>query len=290
MIHAVTLQNLHYYPAQLDEMFRMRHQYYVQDNGWQSLHSNNGRETDEFDNDEAVYLMGLDNEGHVASTVRLNPTMGDNFTARHHEAYIEGKPPRSHEIWDLTRFMVDPRYRGAVKSKSLKTGQEVGCGVLEFAMSKGVSHITSICETHLFERLNKIGWTFRTMGPVVKSDDDKSVAQAIILDVNQEMLRRMRSFDRVTQSVLRIMPADPPEFLGLQHSQPFMAFIEGLIEIAGQSKSEQVMEECISMLRSSTSDSLNSTLNGMLALPHTLTSLLENSIFSTTDGASAYSA
>lgn len=53
MIHAVTLANQHLYGRQLDQMFRMRHAFYVKGPGWSDLTSKDGRETDEFD-DEAL--------------------------------------------------------------------------------------------------------------------------------------------------------------------------------------------------------------------------------------------
>ena len=60
VIHVVTIHNQHLYARQLDEMFRMRHEFYVKQRGWDGLTSENERETDEFDNEHAVYLMNLD--------------------------------------------------------------------------------------------------------------------------------------------------------------------------------------------------------------------------------------
>ena len=60
MIHAVTLANQHLHGRQLDQMFRMRHAFYVEGHGWSGLTSKDGRETDEFDNESAIYLMSID--------------------------------------------------------------------------------------------------------------------------------------------------------------------------------------------------------------------------------------
>lgn len=49
MIHAVSLANQHLYARQLDQMFRMRHTFYIEGHGWSGLTSQDGRETDEFD-------------------------------------------------------------------------------------------------------------------------------------------------------------------------------------------------------------------------------------------------
>ncbi len=34
MIHVVTVDNQHLYARQLDEMFRMRHEFYIRQRGW----------------------------------------------------------------------------------------------------------------------------------------------------------------------------------------------------------------------------------------------------------------
>ncbi len=45
--------------AQLEEMHRIRHRIYVEGRGWKALRKSDGREVDEFDTDDAVYLLGL---------------------------------------------------------------------------------------------------------------------------------------------------------------------------------------------------------------------------------------
>ena len=66
MIHAVTIHNQSLYGHQLDQMLRMRHSYYVEGRGWDGLTSRDGRETDEFDNEAALYLISLHSFGGVA--------------------------------------------------------------------------------------------------------------------------------------------------------------------------------------------------------------------------------
>ena len=59
MIHVVTIHNQHLYARQLDEMFRMRHEFYVKQRGWESLTSENNRETDEFDNEADLRKVAI---------------------------------------------------------------------------------------------------------------------------------------------------------------------------------------------------------------------------------------
>jgi acyl-homoserine lactone synthase len=68
--------NQHLHARRLDQMFRRRHVFYVEGHGWDGLTSRDGKETDKFDDEHAVYLMSIDPFGDVAASVRLNPTTG----------------------------------------------------------------------------------------------------------------------------------------------------------------------------------------------------------------------
>lgn len=96
MIHAVTLANQHLHGRQLDQMFRMRHAFYVEGHGWSGLTLKDGRETDEFDNESAIYLMSIDPFGDVAASVRLHPTVGPTLLGKFADWSDEALPqPKS---------------------------------------------------------------------------------------------------------------------------------------------------------------------------------------------------
>ena len=63
-------------------MSRMRHAFYVEGHGWSGLTSKDGRETDEFDDESAIYLMSIDPFGDVAASVRLHPTVGPTLLGK----------------------------------------------------------------------------------------------------------------------------------------------------------------------------------------------------------------
>src|SRR5690349_14719114 len=79
MIYIIDQSNRAAYKAQLEEMFRIRHDIYVGRRGWAALAKPDGRDVDQFDTEETVYLLGLDNLGRVCSGLRLNPTMSPHL-------------------------------------------------------------------------------------------------------------------------------------------------------------------------------------------------------------------
>ena len=104
MIHVVSLTNQHLYGRQLDQMFRMRHTFYVEGHGWSGLTSREGRETDEFDDEHAVYLMSIDPFGEVAASVRLNPTTQPTLLKKFAD-WSDEKLPELESVWDVSRWI-----------------------------------------------------------------------------------------------------------------------------------------------------------------------------------------
>ena len=203
MIHVVTTENQHLYASQLDEMFRMRHEFYVEQHSWSSLNSENGRETDEFDNEQAVYLLYLDPFGQVGASYRLNPTTGPNLLADKLCEYVDGSPPCTPDVWDVTRWIIAKRYRkSATHAQVRQASTELTCGLMEFGVSRGLSAFSTVSETAFIPRLADADWTFESLGPVREYENGKGQAQAILIKAGPEALMKTRAALGIASSVL----------------------------------------------------------------------------------------
>lgn len=201
MIHVVTFDNQHLYARQLDEMFRMRHDFYVRERGWTNLTSSDGRETDEFDNEHAVYLMDLDRYGRILSTFRLNPTRTPYLLADKLPEYLSETPPRSEAIWDLTRWMVAPEARRQSPDDIADTQKKLICGVMEFAVANGITHFTTLTDTMFVERIEKV-WRIRPMGEPRHFEDGNGEAIALMIEAGPHVLVECRNKTGLFDSVL----------------------------------------------------------------------------------------
>src|SRR5689334_11287834 len=103
MIYIVDRTNRAAYQAQLEEMYRIRHDIYVGRRGWKALQKPDGRDIDQFDTEDTVYLLGLDFMGRVVSGLRLNPTTGPHLinTVFPH-AVTKGEIPVGDDIYEFT--------------------------------------------------------------------------------------------------------------------------------------------------------------------------------------------
>ncbi len=202
MIHVVTLDNQHLYGRQLDQMFRMRHTYYIEGHGWGGLTSVNGRETDEFDNETVVYLMSIDPFGDVAASVRLNPTLGPTLLKKFAD-WADDPLPELESVWDISRWIAAPQHRRAANPRWPTNHQcELMVGILEFGLSRGLTHLTVLAEYRLAERIASYGWPLRYLGAPREYEGGKGTAVAAEIEVGLHVLALTRSKTGVTRALL----------------------------------------------------------------------------------------
>lgn len=215
MIHVVSLTNQHLYGRQLDQMFRMRHTFYVEGHGWSGLTSREGRETDEFDDEHAVYLMSIDPFGEVAASVRLNPTIQPTLLKKFAD-WSDEKLPELESVWDVSRWIAAPQHRRAANPRWPSNHQrELMIGILEFCLSRGLTHLIMLAELRLAERIASYGWPLRFLGAPREYEGGKGTAVAAEIEVGQHVLALTRAKTGVTASMLmeidpdKVAPAGP---------------------------------------------------------------------------------
>ncbi len=210
MIHAVSLANQHLYARQLDQMFRMRHAYYVEGHGWADLCSTGGRETDEFDDEHAIYLMSLDPFGDVAASVRLNPTTAPTLLKKF-ASWSDEPLPEHDAVWDISRWIAAPQHRRSTNPRWPSGHQrELMIGILEFCLSRGLTRLTMLSELRLAERIQAYGWPVRHLGPPREYEGGKGTAIAAEIEVGQHVLALTRAKTGVLGRIL--VEIDPGKF------------------------------------------------------------------------------
>ena len=242
MLHIVDFQNHHLYHAQLDEMFRLRHTVFVERRKWVELNSKDGRETDEFDDDRAVYLLGLDSKGRLACGARLNPTRGPNLLRDKFKSYVDGPIPHSDNIWDLSKWVVDDKYRLENNPSDSRPGRLIHCGLMEFAVNRGLTHFTTVTETRLLKRLDVSGWTFKAIGPPTKYEQGE--AQAIIIDASVETLIRARSQAQIHEDVIvHVQPHENPFPAPPKPNSPWEVRLTALLSELSREQISQLLDK-----------------------------------------------
>lgn len=143
MIQIITSQNADDYPELMEEVWRFRHRQFVERLGWKELRSEDGRETDRFDTDDAIHLVAR-NEGRVVGYTRLLRTSGPHLLNDIYPEIMEGHSwPHEHDVYEWTRCISD---EDAGRIGEVQASHVLITGVLEFCLTAGIRGL--IVETH----------------------------------------------------------------------------------------------------------------------------------------------
>jgi acyl-homoserine lactone synthase len=197
-VHAVHQGNRHLYEDAVEQHFRIRHDIYVGERRWMDLARPDGREVDQFDTDEAVYLLAME-EDRVVGGSRLVPTMephllNDVFPRL---ANVRGVP-RQPGIFEWTRIFVIPAKREG--GRLCTAAGIVYCGILEFCLHQAIEQLSVVCEAYWIPRLLALDWTPRLLGEPIEKDGMTVVG--ITCDMTEAALARTRATYGISGSVL----------------------------------------------------------------------------------------
>lgn len=132
-----------------EQMFSLRHQVFIKELGWNLPVSGADREIDEYDVDEAVYLLDITDDGALHGTVRLTPSASCSLVADYFPHLVEGGvPPRSPLVYEATRYIFLPLSRGAAENRAAKA--RLLAGMVEWCLAKKLTHIQCIVDMKNF--------------------------------------------------------------------------------------------------------------------------------------------
>ncbi len=144
-----------------ETMHRDRKRVFVDDLKWDVPHDG-VRETDQYDNDSADYLILRDQRtGNHLGSVRLLPTDGAHMLADIFPFLCEGEVPRGPKVREITRLVVSPDV--PVRDR-LMVRNMLGRSMIEFGLQQGVTKYTAVCEFGFLTQLLSSGWHIKPLG------------------------------------------------------------------------------------------------------------------------------
>ncbi len=147
---------------------RFRYEQFVERLGWRlPAHPHPDQcEWDQYDTDQARYILVIDNQGAVAGCSRLIPTTCPNLLEGVFSQACTGAPPRHPAIWEMTRFTTrEPQLAMPLFWRSLKIANQAGADAIVGVVNRTM------------ERYYKInGVQFERLGPPTLHQDEKIIA------------------------------------------------------------------------------------------------------------------
>jgi acyl-homoserine lactone synthase len=188
-VHVITHANRNLYERELDEHHAIRHRIYIEELRWRGLTPrSDGREFDQFDTPEMVYLLGLE-DGKVVGGLRLMPTTEPHLMSEVFPQFaaIRGVP-RSADVAEWTRVFVVPERRE--ERQASKVGSTVIASMIDYGLDEGLSGISVVMNTFWLPRFQRYGWRVRPLGLPDVHDDEWLIA--VLIDVTPAALAGIR--------------------------------------------------------------------------------------------------
>lgn len=182
----------------LDSMFELRHEVFIKRLGW-PLRAQDGREIDQFDHEDAHYLVLPNSAGDVVASCRMTPTTRPNLLTDVFPHLVETPPvPKSSDIWEVSRVAVDHRReRLALVPQGVNPAGALFCAMFEFAMLVGARMLVSVSDPYIERILRIAGWALEPLGPVTAlASGGSAVAESAMVSGEQlaAIRRRTKTF------------------------------------------------------------------------------------------------
>lgn len=136
-------------------------------------------EVDQFDNQQADYLILLDENGEHRASTRLLRTDTPHILRDMFPVLCPGPIPSGPTTREITRFCLDPRLTAAERKVARN---ELVTALVQYALRNGVTDYTGVAGLAWYRQIRTFGWQCRTLGDAVMHDGQFLVGLHISID------------------------------------------------------------------------------------------------------------
>jgi acyl-homoserine lactone synthase len=196
MLEVVTAFNKHLYAEPLLQMHRLRHRIFVEQMGWEAIRRPDGVERDQFDTDDAVYLLHMD-RGSVIGVHRLLSTLRPHLFSEVFAEHCSVRGvQRAPAVFELNRTCVDTLTLPPGLAEAAR--RYIVVGLIEFCVRAGIKALTVFGPLKILSHYVGLEWDIRPLGAPVEIDGIPQVA--FILYTDARCLALVRQAYCVTES------------------------------------------------------------------------------------------
>lgn len=154
------------FPKLANEMFNDRRVQFAEEFGWELNIDARGREIDQYDLMNPLYVILKDGNGSHVASGRLLPTTGPTMIADHFSDLTDGVQIESSLIWEVSRVFVAPRGRNSVRNAAalMWAGAEIG-------LRAGIEFFVSVTPKDMTRVFATCGWPAEIIGERIDDKD-----------------------------------------------------------------------------------------------------------------------
>ena len=172
-------------PEAVSEMHQFRYEIFVRRLGW-ALPLAGGIERDEYDTDEAIYVLARDMTGRITACARLLPTTTRCMLSDLFGVLLGGKTvPSDPAMWELSRFATSVRKTGEGRVLSLsQPTMDLLDAILQYARKHGTERLILVTSVAIERLMLRAGYDTHRLAAPARVDGNLCVA--LIIEVPAE--------------------------------------------------------------------------------------------------------
>lgn len=178
MLHLID-HNSHQQGALLRAMFEARKQVFVDLLRWSVPVIGGCWEMDQWDNEDARYIILSDAEGRHLASARLLRTDRPHILDTLFPQLCEGPVPSNAATWEITRFCID---RGLDTHDRKRARNQLVTALVEHALRHGIARYTAVADVRWARQVAGFGWRCMPLGLPVEHESGTLTAIVIEID------------------------------------------------------------------------------------------------------------
>jgi N-acyl-L-homoserine lactone synthetase/ectoine hydroxylase-related dioxygenase (phytanoyl-CoA dioxygenase family) len=207
MIEVVSRENRQRYEPQLEQMYRLRHRMFVDRLKWEALRKPDGREIDEFDNADAIYLL-VTHDGIVVGCHRIIPTVKPHLISEVFADFCDVRGvQRGPGIVECGRTCVDEDH--LVRADLRVARRVLMTGVMEFCVRAGATHFTGLNPIAVMSHYLRLNWDIRPLGVPRTMEDGVTYVAVSYAATNEALVSARRAYG-ITEDLVVYQDGDTP--------------------------------------------------------------------------------
>lgn len=182
---ATAFERPHAEPA-LQAMFAARKRVFVDLLRWEVPVLEDRFEVDQFDDEEAEYLIVAGEDGRHLASARLLQTTRPHILGSLFPQLCAGEIPRGPAVREITRFCLDPSAGARLRRGARNV---LVSALVEHALANGIERYTGVAEIGWLQQILAFGWRCRPLGLPVASGS--GLLGALVIEIDQDTPSRL---------------------------------------------------------------------------------------------------
>lgn len=176
----------------LDALYRARYDAFVVGRGWSDLERPDGRDIDQFDDEETVYIIGHEDLS-VFAACRIRPSEKPHLLQSAFSHLVDGPVPTGEKIFECSRLLVQRRH-----PNRMRLFVELLSVTVDWYRAQGSTLLTGVIENWWVNSFLSLDFKISPLGKPDRVGRNAIVAVQVIIDEDLQAGLHQRLVEAMT--------------------------------------------------------------------------------------------